>query len=240
MKLFKKNTYKDIIFINNSSYPASKEYFPKPASSHLPDWYKKTQSYVGDEKKVGINAQSTGTIKKCIPVFDALSAGYIITTCYDVLVKKNENNETVYIPSIDVPLQFHSTEQAPYHPFMNHHLFPKWLNPWGIKTPKGYSCLFVPPVHGGNQIFTVLEGIVDTDRYFGLINFPFVLNDVNFEGMIPAGTPIVQIIPIKRDEWRSSLGSEKDLKDLVESDTFIRTKFFDRYKTMFWDRKSYK
>jgi hypothetical protein len=58
--------------------------------------------------------------------------------------------------------------------------------------------------------------------------------------MIPAGTPIVQIIPIKRDEWRSSLGSEKDLKDLVESDTFIRTKFFDRYKTMFWDRKSYK
>jgi hypothetical protein len=123
---------------------------------------------------------------------------------------------------------------------MNHHLFPKWLNPWGIKTPKGYSCLFVPPVHGGNQIFTVLEGIVDTDRYFGLINFPFVLNDVNFEGMIPAGTPIVQIIPIKRDEWRSSLGSEKDLKDLVESDTFIRTKFFDRYKTMFWDRKSYK
>lgn len=231
---------KNIIFTNTKKVDVSEQYFPKPASSYLPEWYKKTQNYVGDKKDVGLNLQTTGTIKKCIPVFDVLTAGYIIPTYCDLIIKKDELGKTHYIPSTNVPIEFHGTEQAPYHPYMNNMSYPKWINPWSIKTPSGYSSLFIPPVHGGNGYFTIAEGLVDTDKYFGPVNFPFVLDDVNFEGLIPAGTPMAQVIPIKRDSWKSIVGSKKDGEEAIKSMSLLQSRFFDRYKNIFWDRKSYK
>jgi hypothetical protein len=35
-----------------------------------------------------------------------------------------------------------------------------------------------------------------TEEY---INFPFVFNEKNFSGILPAGTPLMQVIPIKKD-----------------------------------------
>jgi hypothetical protein len=219
----------------------SDEYFPKPSSSVLPEWYKKTDSYLGGNKKeIRIDRQTNATIKRCIPVFDALTSGYIISTYCDLIVKKDINGVSEYITPVPDAIHFHEIAQAPYHPKMNNEPFPKWTNPWGIKTPKGYSCLFIPPVHGTNKFFTVVEGIVDTDKYKAPINFPFVFNDINFEGLIPAGTPLVQVIPFKRESWKSTLGSEKDLKDLEENNKKLSSQFFDRYKTMFWERKSFK
>jgi hypothetical protein len=219
----------------------SDDYRPKPSSSVLPDWYKKTDSYFGGTKKdLGINGETNGSIKRCVPVFDALTAGYIIPTYCDLVVKKDINGQHSYTPSVPDSINFHDIWQAVYHPKMNNQKFPKWANPWGIKTPKGYSCLFVPPVHGVNNIFTVVEGIVDTDNYRAPVNFPFVLNDVNFEGLIPAGTPMVQVIPFKRESWQHSIGTEKDAKYIKEDNDRLSSNFFDRYRNMFWERKSFK
>jgi len=219
----------------------SDEYRPKPSSSVLPDWYKKTDSYVGGTKKdVRDNLQTNGSIKRCVPVFDALTAGYIIPTYCDLIVKKDINGQHLYLYPVSDAIQFHPIEQAPYHPKMNYQAFPKWSNPWGIKTPKGYSCLFIPPVHGVNTFFTIVEGIVDTDNYKAQVNFPFVLNDVNFEGLIPAGTPMVQVIPFKRESWQHSLGTEEDVKYIKEDNDKLSSVFFDRYRNMFWEKKTFK
>jgi predicted membrane-bound spermidine synthase len=88
--------------------------------------------------------------------------------------------------------------------------------------------------------FTILPGIVDTDTYTAPVNFPFVLNDINFEGLIPAGTPIAQVIPIKRDEWQMSLGTQKEFDEQQKVTNRLQTKFFDRYKSMFRQVKEYK
>jgi hypothetical protein len=217
------------------------EYFPKPSSSFLPDWYKKTQSYINNKKEISNQGTTDATIKKCIPVFDALTAGYTITTYCDVWVKKNEKSEISYITSnSNIGIQFHPIEQAAYHPFMNQNAYPKWLNPWSITTPKGYSSLFIPPVHGGNEYFQIVEGFVDTDRYNAPVNFPFVLKDVNFEGLIPAGTPMVQVIPVKRESWTIKEGSKKDLNRSHNHINLLSSLFFDRYKKLFWERKEYK
>jgi len=229
------------IIFTNYGFSVSNNFYPKPASIYLPEWYKKTQTYLGNSKNIGFNGQTTGTIKKCIPVFDALTSGYIIPTHCDLIIKKEPNTgEILYIPSIDGSIEFHDIQQAPYHPYMNHHRYPKWINPWAIKTPPGYSSLFIPPVHGGNGYFTIAEGFVDTDQYMSPVNFPFVLDDVNFEGLIPAGTPMVQVIPVKREEWKSFSGSEKELLEIKEVDILLRSKFFDRYKKLFWNKKSYR
>lgn len=219
----------------------SDEYAPVPASRVIPEWFKKTKPYLNDSGKQELDSsfQPQESIKKCMPVFDALTAGYVIPTYHDLWVKKNDNGDIVYITSGDVNINFHPVIQAPYHPKMNHHPYPKWDNPWAIETPKGYSCLFIPPVHGGNKYFTIVEGIVDTDMYPSPVLFPFVLNDVNFEGLIPAGTPMVQVIPIKRDEWNMEMGTDEDRFKSYEIKNKLTSVFFDRYKKFFWNRKSY-
>lgn len=220
----------------------SDHYLPKPSVDVLPEWYKKTKSYTTKSglKELDDNFTVGASIKKCIPVFDALTAGYTIPTYCDLWVKKNGEGEIVYVTSDNINIEFHPIIQAPYHPRMNQHPYPKWLNPWSIKTPKGYSSLFLPPVHGGNGYFTIAEGFVDTDKYTAPVNFPFVLNDPDFEGLIPAGTPMAQVIPVKRDQWSMTVGDNKDRENTNKDIKKLSSVFYDRYKNLFWERKSYR
>jgi hypothetical protein len=218
----------------------SNAYFPKPASDYLPDWYKKTPSYLGGKKELDANYTAPSTIKKCQPVFDVLTAGYIIPTYCDLWIRKDEEGNIIYVTSALVNIEQHPVSQAIYHPYMNNNPFPKWVNPWSISTPKGYSCLFIPPVHGGNDFFTIVDGLVDTDHYNNPVNFPFVLKDKDFEGLIPAGTPMVQVIPIKRDIWKMEEGPDKMADKIHEDAKKLESVFFNRYKSLFWQRKEYK
>jgi hypothetical protein len=210
------------------------EYKPIPASKLIPDWYKSAESYLLGKKIPGGQANTTATIKKCMPVFDAIIAGYIIVSPADVFVSKTEEGSYFEWSAYNL-IEFHPNEQAKNHPLSNASTYPKWQNPWAIKTAKGYSCLFVQPLHR-ESLFTILPGIVDTDTYNATVNFPFVLNDANFEGLIPAGTPLAQVIPIKREQWQMQF----DNFNQEETRLKMHTKIFDRYKSMFWSKKEYK
>jgi hypothetical protein len=213
---------------------------PVPGSKNIPDWYKNTQSYVGTSKKEIVPGGGTPhTIKKCIPVLDAMTAGYIMFTQVDVYVKQMEDGPYFSWSSQDA-ISFHPVEQAPLHPGVNGVPFPKWTNHYSIKTPKGYSSLFVSPLHNPNGFFTVIPGLVDTDTYTAPVNFPMVINDPNFEGLIPKGTPIAQVIPFKRDAWKLKFGGQEELIEQANITTKLQTKFFDRYKTMFRNAKEFK
>ena len=232
----------DIIFTDTVGLPDGTN--PGPASKNIPDWYKNLESYAGGEKKPDGNGGVTTTIKKCMPVFDAITGGYILYTHTDVFVsQKREEIDGPTYPFYEwvglEPITFHPLFQAPTHPNSDSLPYPKWMNPWSIKTPKGYSCLFVQPLHR-ESIFTILPGIVDTDNYTAPVNFPFVLNDPKFEGLIPAGTPMAQVIPFKRDKWKMSFGNEETFKEQHLIKIRIATKFFDKYKNLWWQRKEYK
>jgi hypothetical protein len=244
---------KKIIFTNVSLIKNLE--LPKPADKYIPDWYKETNSYILNQKKPYPDGRSPATIKKCIPVFDAITSGYIIESISDVYIspvekEEEHNNELLserilkktqeFMWSHGPTIDFHPLSQAPYHPYKKDDFrYPKWLSPWAIKTPKGYSCLFIQPMHR-DSVFTILPGVVDTDKYSAPVNFPFVINDPNFEGLIPKGTPIAQVIPFKRDSWKNFLGNENDAKDANEIKFKLQQKFFDKYKSIFWDKKQYK
>lgn len=215
-------------------------FYPQPALNNIPDWYKKTPSYL-DSKNFSIrNNQGNQTVKKCIPVFDAMTAGYIIKTYVDVFVTKLEDGLSYYNwPNYD-PIKFHENKQANFHPLENRMPYPKWINPWSIKTDPGYSCLFIPPMHNSNKIFTILPGIVDTDIYNNEVHFPFVLNDPNFEGMIPAGTPMVQVIPFKRDSYKMKIGNEKEIKRIAKIRKIYNNRWVNNYRNRFWHKKEYR
>jgi hypothetical protein len=174
-----------------------------------------------------------------MPVFDAITAGYLIFSPADVYVSQKDG-VPFYEWSNYSLIAFHAIDQAPEHPNRNGHVvYPKWINPWAIRTPEGYSCLFTAPKHRDN-VFTILDGIVDTDTYSAPVNFPFVLNDTTFEGLIPAGTPIAQVIPFKRDSFELEIGNDAELDNTKKIASKVRIKFFDSYKTQFWTKKEYK
>jgi hypothetical protein len=115
----------------------------------------------------------------------------------------------------------------------------KFMNYFIIKTPPGYSSLFVHPINRLDLPFLSFSGFVDTDTHDVGIHFPFIIRK-EFEGVIEKGTPIIQIIPIKRDDWKSNTD-----KVLSYSESFAKIeKYFSyvtrAYKKLAWHRKSYK
>jgi hypothetical protein len=62
---------------------------PQPSIKDIPDWYTNTQEYFlkGNEPTIEIEngiKSIDSTIKKCVPVYDAMTAGYIIYSFTDI------------------------------------------------------------------------------------------------------------------------------------------------------------
>ena len=115
----------------------------------------------------------------------------------------------------------------------------KFINKWLIKTPPGYSCLFVKPMNRIESRFEIIPGVVDTDTFINIINFPFILHKRNEQFLIKKGEPMVQVIPFKRESWKmwSGFYFEKAHNKVV---SMLRSEWVDRYKKMFWAKKNFK
>jgi hypothetical protein len=211
-----------------STFPQYDIPHPIPASKAVPDWWRKA-SAVTDQ---------IHTMKKCVPILDSLTAGYVITLPSDVHRLKGvdsfgQRSDVIFV-SEHYKLQtkaYPLSEEFEDQPF-------KWINPWKIKTPKGYSCLFIHPLNSGDMPFHSFSGIVDTDKHPVPVNFPFVVKK-DFEGVIPAGTPIIQVIPFKRDTWKSKVIENKEF---VEDESFYKifNPPFGQYKRNWWSKKEFR
>jgi len=115
----------------------------------------------------------------------------------------------------------------------------KFMNPWYVKTPPGYSCLVTTPYHH-NLPFVLYDGIVDTDSHPWCINLPFSLTKkieldkpIIFEG----GSPMAQIIPFKRESWKHTI----ERKQITEKEYVKWNQFaIDMYKRYAWRKKEFK
>ena len=232
-----------ITFVSTSADPSIPQ--PIPAIKKIPEWYKSIPRYIEKEKKPKLDNSVDGTIKTCMPVLDAMTAGYLILSSADVYISK-QTEGTLYQWANHDLITFHSPTQITGYPKSDAKLkgekAPKFNNTWIVKTPKDYSCLFISPLHH-DLPFTILAGVVDTDTYFNAVNFPFI-PDPNFEGLIPRGTPIAQVIPFKRESWEMSIDSLQDSskiqKQFLNVQGTLLGEYFDRYKNHFWAKKEYK
>jgi hypothetical protein len=215
---------------------------PKPATDYIPEWYKKAIPYLSSDGKKAPSLDGTpvATIKRCMPVFDMMTAGYIMETPYDIYIRQTDTGP--YFQWVEQPaVAFQTMGQFQNHPYSRDINYAVRIEiPWSIKTPKGWSIMVMEPQHQEQGPIECSSGIIDTDNYSIPFNMFLKLRDPKFEGMIPAGTPFLQIIPFKREAWGSQLGGEKE-RDKYQSDwrKFV-TVFFDRYKKFWWVRKEYK
>lgn len=203
---------------------------PVPSTKNVPSWYRKMPGV-----KDGIQ-----TIKKCVPFLDSLSMGYHIPLPADFSWNNKEqkgfSNSKISIYSDHHLSQSEEVSIPPEFDPQPH----KWSNHWYIKTPRGYSTLFIHPLNRMDLPFYSFSGVVDTDSHPLIINFPFVLRK-DFDGVIKAGTPMIQAIPFKRDKWSSEVLDQFQsyTKDRLIGHEIMEPPF-GWYKRKHWFRKEYR
>ena len=217
---------------------------PKPATQAVPEWYKKDPLFTGKSghKLPSIKEGGMGTYKACTPLVDSLTSGYTVTLSAAVYVTSASDSE--YAPQIQWGVNWYPLEKKPKellasYPTPHEHFneFFRWITYWGIRTPKGYSTLVTHPHHRYDLPFTTIGGIVDTDKHPNSLEFPFFIKN-GFEGIIEEGTPIAQILPFKRDNWKSE-SVDFDLKYKYNSLNATKIDFIRTYKNRYWTRKKY-
>lgn len=175
---------------------------PIPAKKALPSWFKSIPGYM--ENRDSQTWQRGMTAKKCLPMIDAMSVGFIMPLFADQVIKSNHDCSVIEIgpTSTMFPkvIERHGIEQVGNNTALFKTDPIKFINPWIIKTAPGWSTLFVPCLNQLETRFTVLSGLVDTDKYPKQVNFPGTWNVPDFYDVLPAGTPLITAIPMRRSE----------------------------------------
>ncbi len=232
--------HKPIIeFIASNPYAFKVVEKPLPASNYIPDWWRKMEPYIGGKFAVE-NLSTNASFKKCTPMLDALTSGYIVSLRADVHVTQTEfgpriswrvKKENVFEPhaesakKIATPHGYHE-QPCKYNSLLH------------IKTPSGYSCLITQPFGYPDTPFQAISAIIDTDNS-PLENLFPVWIQKDFEGVVEKGTPLVQITPFKRNDWESTYsfyeeGEYRALEDKTFSSTLI-----NHYTKKVWSKKKY-
>jgi hypothetical protein len=188
---------------------------PVPSFSNIPEWFKKIPKYGGSDSDPVIGPEGTfinRTVKHCSPFLDALTLGYVVELWHDIqIVRTMEGPEirwTVDPKSVDARSKG-AMSGFPTPPGCYPIQF-VWQSPITFKTPPGYSVLVTHPLNRTDLPFICMSGVVDSDRdVIQRGNVPFYLSE-DFEGIIEAGTPIFQLIPFKRDDWKSEVDQRLD------------------------------
>lgn len=234
-------------------YPFSKESEafaprPVPTSKTVPSWYKRQASSFEEDKFLAMGSASS-TVKRCMPVFDAMTAGYTLLTPCDIYVDARDPEKLVYsVPHSlgeirESMFATHTREQYQEYPIDKDRYHQELLrvNPlWVFRIQSGYSSLILPPLHHEKSPIEALPGIIDSDNIGLTGHFSFIV-EKNFNGIIKQGTPMFQIIPIKREPWESEFGTVEDFKK-IERPIFLSLKssFVNGYKNKFRMPKEYK
>src|SRR5262245_7275779 len=140
---------------------------PIPAVRGLPDWFK-ALPMKAPSQPIGDDIY---TMKKCPPVIDAMTYGFLMPLACDLSVHDGEFSWDRDVPSgianySRSPIDFHDGSQVAGTTFFDEDRFIiKFNNFWTIELPPGYSLLVTHPVNRDDLPFTTLTGLVDVDLY---------------------------------------------------------------------------
>lgn len=185
-------------------HPRLEALLPKPVSAAkaLPDWLGKMP---GEAVSDTLGGQPVRTLKHCPPLIDGLRLGVLILCPTDITVRDGALSWAWDFPQLPdaalsrAPIGVHVPEQADGTPLAQKSLFVKFINHWTLQSDPGWSLLFQHPLGYPDLPFRTLSGVVDCDLFAdGYVHFPAVL-EAGFNGVIPKGTPIAQVIPVKKD-----------------------------------------
>lgn len=237
---------KKIIFKALSKHESEIFLPPYPASKSIPTWWREETPYQREEgneegKKFNLkNRISNATFKKCTPMLDAITSGYIIPLYADVHVVQENGFPNISWRVTRDPFELHGPSSRNVEPPVGYkNVVFKYLNTWIPITPSGYSTLVIPPVGHRQLPFHAIPAIIDTDRSLLDVNFPVWVKE-NFEGIVEKGTPIAQLIPFKRDNWEMDISYYQDGEHHKNMEKTFNSTLVGHYIKNIWSRKEFK
>jgi len=249
-----------IKFLAPSILMDDKKLHPEPTNKFLPEWFKELPlSYSSIGKKNHLHK----TIKSCMPFLDAIKTGYVIKASTDIYFNhnfdnpdiNNEKDTHIITKTQDYQLvlaskrlnintggEGHDPEQLGGNkcPFVHDNKgkrFFKILNPWVVKTPPGYSTLFIQHFNNPDKRFTPIAGIVDTDVFNLPVNFPIIMHQEG-EWLIKKYEPVICVFPFKRDDWKHEIKS-LSMEEIDKENFTYFTHFHSYYKNLIWKVKKW-
>ena len=217
---------------------------PKPAKKVLPEWFKNLDQETQD-------FDSVPTIKFCVPVTDMMTSGYILFNSYesDIIQTKtylnNVESDIAFASAMNpllgdgLHISMHHKQQCPVKPEGVSTDFFKIHNEWVIKTPPGYSCLFIQPHYFFEKRYKLLPAIVDTDKHDLPVGLTGYLTDYENTLTLKPGDPIMQVIPFKRDIWKMEIVDAPETNSVFNFFMKRDNKPTKWYKKLFHTKKKF-
>jgi hypothetical protein len=220
---------------------------PAPVIKGLPDWYKDADRFAmhpSGEPWVGPDGGKIPTWKACPAIYDIFGTGYVYKTPCDIEFYKKDDG-LISIKISDENYQNFIQERPPMPQFISpagyqeHHF--AWWADWGVELPKGYSAIYSQPFNRFDLPFMNTSGIIDNDKVHLPGTMPFFILE-GWTGVIPAGTPYAQIIPFKREDWKSEIVIENPA--MLESKNMANSFKYRKinggiYLNDVWERRKY-
>jgi hypothetical protein len=241
---------KKIIFKARSKAEFETQLKPIPAASVLPQWWRDLTPYSKgpenpDGKKLLVrNRNSNAGPKKCTPMLDGLTSGYIIPLWSDVFVSQGEDpniSPEITWRTYGNVFELHGSDahELPHPPGYDRWVF-KYMNCWIPQTPPGYSIMVTAPAGYRDAPFLPIPAVVDTDKSTLELVFPMWVK-TGLTGVVEQGTPMVQLTPFKRDNWQSEFEyyENGEYFGIIEERNFNAT-IVNHYVKKHWTKKTYK
>lgn len=238
---FNNKSKNKIVFRRRSDLPAEIYPFPKPATNYVPQWYKEMPLYTRGETEANL-VPGNSSPKACVPLLDALTAGYMMELPYDlefVSDPADKNNTQLFSRYQGPPMhQRRGIDLAGMMPALPGFSAGTyiWHTAFQISTPPGYSLLYTHPLNNDVLPFRTSSGIMDNDVYGHSGSIPFSVQ-LGWSGIVPKGTPIIQIIPIKRESWQMVASDEVERQEGSAIPRIVRRGY---YRDNYWVKKDYK
>lgn len=222
---------------------------PSPTVKSIPDWYKKADRYIKNKDGSFVpdifnNGEKQLSWKSCPSLLDIMSTGYVLKTPCDIEFYRDKD-EIIKHKINDAKYNDFCSFRTKMEDFINPQGYEEnhfaWFSDWVISLPKGYSAIYIHPINRFELPFYTVGGIVDNDSVVGSGNMPFfIIKD--FTGLIPKGTPYMQIIPFKREDWSSEF-IEQNFSEINNLRNINSNKFRKPgggiYKKNIWNPRKY-
>lgn len=237
-----------IKFISNMDWTKkTSKSAPGPTIKELPEWYIEADRFAkmpDGTYFIGPDGGKIPTWKACPSMYDSLGTGYVLKTPTDIEFFINDNgkidckvsdkrymefiSKRPPMPGFNAPMGYHEDHFA-------------WYSDWGIQTPKGYSTIYLTPMNRFDLPFQNTTGIIDTDNVSLPGTLPFFIAK-GWTGILPAGTPYVQLVPFQREDWKSE-HKEQNMADIymsnMKNSMIYRKPDGGVYQRDVWSRRKY-
>ena len=236
---------------SNSEFVIKNVPHPIKASSVFPEWFRGMDKYHNKDKAMKVDGNYHNlTVKNCMPFLDSMIGGYLFTTWCDIHVVQKDGKPIIFYDNNELVSEY-GFGVLNYQPHFISNVVTQngyddfnyaWATYWRVETPAGISCLFTHPLNRPELPFISLSGVVETDKWHGsdVINTAL---EKGFEGTIPKGTPYLQVIPFRREEWESLVvlgpdGSQAALRNAVLKERYALKPGY--YRDHLWEKKKFK